>query len=291
MREVQNTNGIYIITCGIERYTDPPLSLSLSRVSSHSYRRNNPGLEQAIIGTELLRLAGGPNRGWYPTRKANQPRPASIEHLERLNNAYDARLPGTGDQRKPLTLPTNITPNKYFGQSKHSSASSTREALRRVTSLLIKKGKRRGFALLKERKKIRKERNKGTTLPFARGKENTTSSATLTGSGGPHSLPRVNPVASFRRFCDAITNPALLNLFMMRESERKKIRAIKSNKKEFENLYCTVDTFWLSISKNYISTHLIFVIVLLRDHRMSLGMRMWTRFQVSPWKGDFVSDN
>jgi len=115
-----------------------------------SYRRNNPGLEQAIIGTELLRLAGGPNRGWYPTRKANQPRPASIEHLERLNNAYDARLPGTGDQRKPLTLPTNITPNKYFGQSKHSSASSTREALRRVTSLLIKKGKRRRFALLEK---------------------------------------------------------------------------------------------------------------------------------------------
>ncbi|XP_076683970.1 uncharacterized protein LOC143376995 isoform X3 [Andrena cerasifolii] len=104
------------------------------------YRRNNPGLEQAIIGTELLRLAGGPNRGWYPTRKVNQPRPASIEHLERLNNVYDARLAGAGDQRKPLTLPTNITPNKYFGQSKHSSASSTREALRRVTSLLIKKG-------------------------------------------------------------------------------------------------------------------------------------------------------
>ncbi|KAK2575869.1 hypothetical protein KPH14_007241 [Odynerus spinipes] len=104
------------------------------------YRRNNPGLEQAIIGTELLRLAGGPNRGWYPTRKANQPRPASIEHLERLNNAYEARLPAGTDQRKPLTLPTNITPNKYFGQSKHSSASSTREALRRVTSLLIKKG-------------------------------------------------------------------------------------------------------------------------------------------------------
>ncbi|XP_011502948.1 PREDICTED: uncharacterized protein LOC105366264 [Ceratosolen solmsi marchali] len=104
------------------------------------YRRNNPGLEQAIIGTELLRLAGGPNRGWYPTRKSNQPRPASIEHLERLNCAYDPRLLGASEQRKPLTLPTNITPNKYFGQSKHSSASSTREALRRVTSLLIKKG-------------------------------------------------------------------------------------------------------------------------------------------------------
>jgi len=121
--------------------------------SFFSYRRNNPGLEQAIIGTELLRLAGGPNRGWYPTRKTNQPRPASIEHLERLNNAYDARLPSTGDQRKPLTLPTNITPNKYFGQSKHSSASSTREALRRVTSLLIKKGKRRRFALLERKEK------------------------------------------------------------------------------------------------------------------------------------------
>ncbi|XP_011306083.1 uncharacterized protein [Fopius arisanus] len=106
------------------------------------YRRNNPGLEQAIIGTELLRLAGGPNRGWYPTRRAgNQPRPASIEHLERLNSAYESRLPTTGEQRKPLTLPTNITPNKYFGQSKHSTAASgTREALRRVTSLLIKKG-------------------------------------------------------------------------------------------------------------------------------------------------------
>lgn len=103
-------------------------------------------------------MAGGPNRGWYPTRKANQPRPASIEHLERLNNAYDARLPGTGDQRKPLTLPTNITPNKYFGQSKHSSASSTREALRRVTSLLIKKGKRRRFALLEKEKKRKKEK-------------------------------------------------------------------------------------------------------------------------------------
>lgn len=136
----------------------------------YRYRRNNPGLEQAIIGTELLRLAGGPNRGWYPTRKANQPRPASIEHLERLNSTYDARLPGAGDQRKPLTLPTNITPNKYFGQSKHSSASSTREALRRVTSLLIKKGKRRnfsqvnpvqpftlGFFFPKERKKNRKK--------------------------------------------------------------------------------------------------------------------------------------
>lgn len=117
-------------------------------LNNFRYRRNNPGLEQAIIGTELLRLAGGPNRGWYPTRKGNQPRPVSIEHLERLNSAYDARLPGTAEQRKPLTLPTNITPNKYFGQSKHSSASTTREALRRVTSLLIKKGKRRNWRRL-----------------------------------------------------------------------------------------------------------------------------------------------
>lgn len=113
----------------------------LNRFFFHRFRRNNPGLEQAIIGTELLRLAGGPNRGWYPTRKSNQPRPASIEHLERLNAAYDSRMVGGTEPRKPLTLPTNITPNKYFGQSKHSSTSSTREALRRVTSLLIKKGK------------------------------------------------------------------------------------------------------------------------------------------------------
>ncbi|XP_043275643.1 uncharacterized protein [Venturia canescens] len=96
------------------------------------YRRNNPCMEQAIIGTELLRLAGGPNRGWYPTRKgANQPRPASIEHLERLNSAYESRLPGSsGDQRKPLTLPTNITPNKYFGQrggSKESTGKSGKD--------------------------------------------------------------------------------------------------------------------------------------------------------------------
>uniref|UniRef100_A0ABD2W1M0 Uncharacterized protein n=1 Tax=Trichogramma kaykai TaxID=54128 RepID=A0ABD2W1M0_9HYME len=105
------------------------------------YRRNNPGLEQAIIGTELLRLAGGPGRGWYPTRKSNQPRPASIEHLERLNATYDSRMSAGTEPRKPLTLPTNITPNKYFGQSKHNtSTSTTREALRRVTSLLIKKG-------------------------------------------------------------------------------------------------------------------------------------------------------
>ncbi|XP_034945325.1 MATH and LRR domain-containing protein PFE0570w isoform X2 [Chelonus insularis] len=113
------------------------------------YRRNNPNLEEALIGTELLRLAGGPNRGWYPTRRSttNQPRPASIEHLERLNSAYGSRFSNaaySGDflQRKPLTLPTNITPNKFFGhQSKHSTVTSgTREALRRVTSLLIKKG-------------------------------------------------------------------------------------------------------------------------------------------------------
>ncbi|XP_053596799.1 uncharacterized protein LOC103571062 isoform X3 [Microplitis demolitor] len=90
------------------------------------YRRNNPGLEQAIIGTELLRLAGGPNRGWYPTRRgANQPRPASIEHLERLNSAYESRLPTAGEQRKPLTLPTNITPNKYFGQRSTKESKGT----------------------------------------------------------------------------------------------------------------------------------------------------------------------
>ncbi|KAF7996998.1 hypothetical protein HCN44_005275 [Aphidius gifuensis] len=136
------TNSAASTTAGGTQPRRQPGWYAPATSTTGGYRRNNPGLEQAIIGTELLRLAGGPSRGWYPTRRSgNQPRPASIEHLERLNSAYESRLPTTIEQRKPLTLPTNITPNKYFGQSKHSTAASgTREALRRVTSLLIKKG-------------------------------------------------------------------------------------------------------------------------------------------------------
>ncbi|KAJ9583734.1 hypothetical protein L9F63_021922, partial [Diploptera punctata] len=94
------------------------------------------GLSQALVGAELLRLAGGPGRGWYP-RHRQQPRPASIEHLDRLAPGHS---PGhntpspweSRDSRKPLTLPPNLSP-KFFHRS-------PREALRRVTSLLIRKG-------------------------------------------------------------------------------------------------------------------------------------------------------
>lgn len=99
-------------------------------VSSGGYRRglSQTGLEQAIVGAELLRLAGGPGRGWYP--KQRHRRPASIEHLDRTamgHNPWDST-----STRKPQTLPPNLTP-KFFQRS-------PRDALRRVTSLLIKKG-------------------------------------------------------------------------------------------------------------------------------------------------------
>ncbi|PNF20336.1 hypothetical protein B7P43_G13212, partial [Cryptotermes secundus] len=92
------------------------------------------GLNQALVGAELLRLAGGPGRGWYPRHR--QHRPASIEHLDRL---APGQSPGHStpspwelrDTRKPLTLPPNLSP-KFFHRS-------PREALRRVTSLLIRK--------------------------------------------------------------------------------------------------------------------------------------------------------
>ncbi|XP_022914133.1 uncharacterized protein [Onthophagus taurus] len=96
---------------------------TLGTVSTGGYRR---GLEQGVVGGELLRLTGGPGRGWYP--KHRQRRPASIEHLDRLapgQNHWDGN-------RKPLTLPPNLTP-KFFQRS-------PRDALRRVTSLLIRKG-------------------------------------------------------------------------------------------------------------------------------------------------------
>lgn len=96
------------------------------------------GLGPALVGAELLRLTGGPGRGWYPRHRT--PRPASIEHLdrlERLDRVSHQHSPGANpwgavsrDDRKPMTLPPNITP-KFFHRS-------PRDALRRVTSLLIR---------------------------------------------------------------------------------------------------------------------------------------------------------
>ncbi|XP_049822846.1 uncharacterized protein LOC109594264 isoform X2 [Aethina tumida] len=101
---------------------------TIGNLSTGGYRRgmSHSGLEQAMVGAELLRLAGGPGRGWYP--KQRHRRPASIEHLDRLapgQNPWESN-------RKPLTLPPNLTP-KFFQRS-------PRDALRRVTSLLIRKG-------------------------------------------------------------------------------------------------------------------------------------------------------
>lgn len=94
-------------------------------------------LNQVLASSEMLRLAGGPARGWYPKQRQN--RPSSAENLDKLHpqgslRAWDTSTStGTGS-RKPLTLPPNLTPPKFF------NSKSPRDALRRVTSLLIRKG-------------------------------------------------------------------------------------------------------------------------------------------------------
>lgn len=95
----------------------------------------------------MLRIAGGPARGWYP--KQRQSRPLSNENLDRIHcggRAWDA---GTSS-RKPLTLPPNLSPN-FFKKS-------PTDALRRVTSLLIRKG---------EKGKDSEKKEKGAHIPSA----------------------------------------------------------------------------------------------------------------------------
>lgn len=103
------------------RGCDIPRTPARSTAGTGSYRPSPAGIP--LAGAEVLRLTGGPARGWYPRHR--QPRPASSEHLDRLP------LPAAWDTaRKPMTLPPNITP-KFFHRS-------PRDALRRVTSLLIR---------------------------------------------------------------------------------------------------------------------------------------------------------
>lgn len=103
-------------------------------------RQSNRSINHALASSEMLRMSGGPARGWYP--KQRQPRPASTENLDRIHpqgsiRAWDS---GTAGSRKPLTLPPNLSPN-FFNKS-------PREALRRVTSLLIRnKGKSKQCAV------------------------------------------------------------------------------------------------------------------------------------------------
>lgn len=67
----------------------------------------------------------GPGRGWYP--KQRRPAARSTENLEQTGWGGEG-----GGGRKPHTLPPNMSPPKFFHRS------SPREALRRVTSLLIR---------------------------------------------------------------------------------------------------------------------------------------------------------
>nr|XP_013119211.1 unnamed protein product [Stomoxys calcitrans] len=92
-------------------------------------------INHALASNEMLRLAGAPQRGWYPKQRSM--RPASTENIDRIctMRVWDGTpaMSGTGPARKPLTLPPNLTPS-FLNKS-------PREALRRVTSLLITKKK------------------------------------------------------------------------------------------------------------------------------------------------------
>ncbi|XP_034669763.1 uncharacterized protein LOC117902466 [Drosophila subobscura] len=92
-------------------------------------------INHALASNEMLRMTGAPARGWYPKQRGM--RPASTENIDRLASVrvWDnpTGMSGTGQSRKPLTLPPNLTPS-FLNKS-------PREALRRVTSLLITKKK------------------------------------------------------------------------------------------------------------------------------------------------------
>uniref|UniRef100_A0A2S2QIW7 Uncharacterized protein n=1 Tax=Sipha flava TaxID=143950 RepID=A0A2S2QIW7_9HEMI len=119
---------------GTKTMTQMSNSLSINmRGAGHG---SSIGLGQAMAGAELLHL-NGPGRGWYPRQR--QFRPVSVEQLDKLaskspvgHSQWDSR-----EGHKPVTLPPNLTP-KFFHRS-------PREALRRVTSLLIRKGLLRFF--------------------------------------------------------------------------------------------------------------------------------------------------
>lgn len=101
----------------------------LSAGSTLNGRQPQRSINHALLSSEMLRIAGGPGRGWYP--KQRQSRPVSNENLDRIHGggrAWDTN----SASRKPLTLPPNLSPN-FFKKS-------PTDALRRVTSLLIRKG-------------------------------------------------------------------------------------------------------------------------------------------------------
>lgn len=105
---------------------------TLGSTGGRSHRSINHALQ---ANGELMRIHQGlPARGWYPKQRHTRTT-ASTEHLDRLHQgsmrAWEMNSNNnTGVKRKPTTLPPNMTPPKFFNKS-------PREALRRVTSLLI----------------------------------------------------------------------------------------------------------------------------------------------------------
>lgn len=103
----------------------------------HHYQQQQQqhrSINHALASNELLRIAGAPQRGWYPKQRAM--RPVSTDNIDRIKSTrvWDSSVgafgTGTGtNSRKIFTLPSNLTPS-FLNKS-------PREALRRVTSLLI----------------------------------------------------------------------------------------------------------------------------------------------------------
>lgn len=119
-------------------------------------RQPQRSINHALLSSEMLRIAGGPARGWYPKQRQN--RPASNENLDRIHCANRAWDSGNSN-RKPLTLPPNLSPN-FFKKS-------PTDALRRVTSLLIRKGNNP-----KEEKKEKNSHNSSSHRSFDSGNRN-----------------------------------------------------------------------------------------------------------------------
>lgn len=92
-------------------------------------RQHHRSINHALQANgELLRVSGLPARGWYPKQRHARST-ASTENLDRLHQGSMRAWDSTAT-RKPTTLPPNMTPPKFFNKS-------PRDALRRVTSLLI----------------------------------------------------------------------------------------------------------------------------------------------------------
>ncbi|XP_021700249.1 uncharacterized protein LOC5577722 isoform X2 [Aedes aegypti] len=81
--------------------TTSSLGSSVVGIGTSTIGGRQRSISQAFANGEMLRLAGGPARGWYP--KQRQPRPASTEHLDRLHpqgslRAWEAGNSGTKDK-------------------------------------------------------------------------------------------------------------------------------------------------------------------------------------------------